>query len=216
MAGARRTADNNCSAELKLMTYIAKPKFHHPTLPTNRRSDPPRLRRQGLHAVRRLRPRLDLGGDHRGLLGARHRAAPGGQALRHRLLVKTPDYFLGRSHGFNTVHGRMPSVADRRQSRQPGSDLPRRVGRRRFGVDRPRPVRARRAAPREHGLHRREQRDYGLTKGQFSATTDKGSKTKKGLSTPVRVDRSCGHGAGARRQFRRAQRSPATRSNWCR
>src|SRR3546814_9112182 len=23
---------------------------------------------------------------------------------------KTPDYFLGQSHGFNTVHGRMPSV----------------------------------------------------------------------------------------------------------
>ena len=23
---------------------------------------------------------------------------------------KTPDYFLGASHGFNTVHGRMPSV----------------------------------------------------------------------------------------------------------
>src|SRR5690606_25684558 len=23
---------------------------------------------------------------------------------------KTPDYFLGLSHGFNTVHGRMPSV----------------------------------------------------------------------------------------------------------
>src|SRR5688572_18627870 len=24
---------------------------------------------------------------------------------------KTPAYFLGRSHGFNSVHGRMPSVA---------------------------------------------------------------------------------------------------------
>ncbi|MFO1178263.1 MAG: hypothetical protein U1E79_07835 [Ottowia sp.] len=24
---------------------------------------------------------------------------------------KTPDYFLGASHGFNTVHGRMPGVA---------------------------------------------------------------------------------------------------------
>jgi len=23
---------------------------------------------------------------------------------------KTPDYFLGNSHGFNTVHGRMPSA----------------------------------------------------------------------------------------------------------
>ena len=24
---------------------------------------------------------------------------------------KTPAYFLGKSHGFNTVHGRMPSIA---------------------------------------------------------------------------------------------------------
>ena len=49
------------------------------------RLHPPRLRRQDQHAVRRLRPRLDLGGDHPGLLGTGHRAAPRRQAVRHRL-----------------------------------------------------------------------------------------------------------------------------------
>jgi 2-oxoglutarate ferredoxin oxidoreductase subunit beta len=32
-----------------------------------------------------------------------------------------------------------------------------------------------------HGLHRREHGVYGLTKGQFSATADRGSKSKKGV-----------------------------------
>ena len=31
---------------------------------------------------------------------------------------KTPAYFLGSSHGFNAVHGRMPSVGDRRAAGQ--------------------------------------------------------------------------------------------------
>ena len=39
------------------MTYIAKPKFHHPGLPKNDLGyHPPRLRGQDLDAVRRLRP----------------------------------------------------------------------------------------------------------------------------------------------------------------
>ena len=47
-----------------------------------------RLRRQDQHAVRRLRARLDLRRAGAGLLGARHRAAPRGQAVGHRLLVE--------------------------------------------------------------------------------------------------------------------------------
>lgn len=37
---------------------------------------------------------------------------------------KTPDYFLGASHGFNTVHGRMPRCAYWRQSGQPRVVVP--------------------------------------------------------------------------------------------
>ena len=54
------------------MTYIAKPKVHHPSLQEERdRADAPRLRRRDHDALRRLRPRLDHGRDHPGVLGAR-------------------------------------------------------------------------------------------------------------------------------------------------
>jgi 2-oxoglutarate ferredoxin oxidoreductase subunit beta len=109
--GAKNAAQRDAAREGQGgMTYIAKPKLHHPPCRSTRRLHPPRLRRQDLDAVRRLRPRLDLGRDHPGLLGDGHRAAPRRQAVRHRLLVEDADYFLGNSHGFNTVHGRMPSV----------------------------------------------------------------------------------------------------------
>ena len=57
----------------------------------------------------RLRARFDFGRDHPGLLELDiqpHRAKLSGIGCSS----KTPDYFLGASHGFNTVHGRMPSV----------------------------------------------------------------------------------------------------------
>ncbi|KMS30329.1 hypothetical protein FE79_14930, partial [Staphylococcus aureus] len=47
-----------------------------------------RLRGQDLDAVRRLRPRLDHGLDHRGLLRALDRTAPGCEDFGHRLLVE--------------------------------------------------------------------------------------------------------------------------------
>jgi 2-oxoglutarate ferredoxin oxidoreductase subunit beta len=71
---------------------------------------------------------------------------------------KTPDYFLGASHGFNTVHGRMPSVLT-------GANLANRdllylgvSGDGDSAQHRHGPVRACHAARRAHGLHRREQR----------------------------------------------------------
>ncbi len=93
------------------MTYIAKPKFQHPGLPKN-----------------------DLGYTHRDYEGKVSTLCAGcGHDLitasiieacfqlsiePHRVAKisgigcssKTPDYFLGNSHGFNSVHGRMPSV----------------------------------------------------------------------------------------------------------
>ena len=97
---------------------------------------------------------------------------------------KTPDYFLGASHGFNSVHGRMPSVAT-------GAALANRdliylgisgdgdsasIGIGQFA----------------HAMRRGVNMTYivenncvyGLTKGQFSATADKGSKSKKGVLNP--------------------------------
>jgi 2-oxoglutarate ferredoxin oxidoreductase subunit beta len=93
---------------------------------------------------------------------------------------KTPTYFLGNSHGFNSVHGRMPSVLT-------GANLANRdliylgvsgdgdsasIGLGQFA----------------HAMRRgvnmvyivENNGVYGLTKGQFSATADKGSKAKRG------------------------------------
>jgi 2-oxoglutarate ferredoxin oxidoreductase subunit beta len=93
---------------------------------------------------------------------------------------KTPDYFLGNSHGFNTVHGRMPSVLT-------GAYLANReliylgvsgdgdsasIGLGQFAHVMRRGVNMTYLVE-NNGV-------YGLTKGQFSATADKGSKSKKG------------------------------------
>ena len=94
---------------------------------------------------------------------------------------KTPDYFLGNSHGFNSVHGRMPSVltgaalANRTLTflgvSGDGDSSSIGIGQfahaMRRGVDMTYIV-------ENNGV-------YGLTKGQFSATTDKGSKSKRGV-----------------------------------
>ncbi len=142
----------------------------------------PRLRGLGLDAVRRLRPRLDLS-------AAIIQACFELDLPPHRVAKlsgigcssKTPTYFLGASHGFNSVHGRMPSVLT-------GANLANRdliylgvsgdgdsasIGLGQFA----------------HCLRRgvnmvyivENNGVYGLTKGQFSATADKGSKSKKGV-----------------------------------
>ena len=102
---------------------------------------------------------------------------------------KTPTYFLGNSHGFNSVHGRMPSVLT-------GANLANRdliylgvsgdgdsasIGLGQFA----------------HCLRRgvnmvyivENNGVYGLTKGQFSATADRGSKSKRGfINTDNSID----------------------------
>ena len=94
---------------------------------------------------------------------------------------KTPDYFLGNSHGFNSVHGRMPSVLT-------GANLANRdliylgvsgdgdsasIGLGQFAHCLRRGVNMTYIVE-NNGV-------YGLTKGQFSATSDKGSKSKRGV-----------------------------------
>jgi 2-oxoglutarate ferredoxin oxidoreductase subunit beta len=91
------------------MTYLAKPRLHHPTLPANKLGfHAARLRREDIDPVRRLRPRFDLGGAGAGLLGVEiepHRVA---KLSGIGCSSKTPDYFLGASHGFNTCTGACP------------------------------------------------------------------------------------------------------------
>lgn len=93
---------------------------------------------------------------------------------------KTPAYFLSASHGFNAVHGRMPAVATGANAANPdlyyigvsgdGDSLS--IGLGQFC----------------HAMRRNldmlyiieNNGVYGLTKGQFSASADVGTKAKKG------------------------------------
>tara|TARA_B100000214_G_C23948440_1_gene619158 strand:+ start:286 stop:1305 length:1020 start_codon:yes stop_codon:yes gene_type:complete len=93
---------------------------------------------------------------------------------------KTPAYFLGQAHGFNTVHGRMPSVttgaylanAELSYIGVSGDGDSASIGIGQF----------------IHAIRRNldmvyiieNNGVYGLTKGQYSATAEAGSKKKKG------------------------------------
>lgn len=97
---------------------------------------------------------------------------------------KTPDYFLGASHGFNSVHGRMPSVAT-------GAAIANRELTY-LGVSGDGDSASIGIGQFAHAMRRgvnltyivENNGVYGLTKGQFSATADKGSKSKKGVLNP--------------------------------
>jgi 2-oxoglutarate ferredoxin oxidoreductase subunit beta len=163
------------------MTYLAKPKLHHPTLPTNRLGFT-RRDYEGKIST------LCAGCGHDSISAALVQACWELEIEPHRVAKlsgigcssKTPDYFLGASHGFNTVHGRMPSVLT-------GANLANRellylgvsgdgdsasIGLGQFAHAMRRGVNMTYIVE-NNGV-------YGLTKGQFSATADPGSKSKKG------------------------------------
>lgn len=97
---------------------------------------------------------------------------------------KTPAYFLGKSHGFNSVHGRMPSIAT--GANMANRDLLY------IGVSGDGDTASIGMGQFAHALRRNLNLNYicmnngcyGLTKGQDSATTDKGSAGKKGKENP--------------------------------
>jgi len=172
------------------MTYIAKPRLHHPQLPHNKLGY---TRRDYEGAI----STLCAGCGHDSISAAIVQACFDLELPPHRIAKlsgigcssKTPTYFLGSSHGFNSVHGRMPSVLT-------GANLANRdliylgvsgdgdsasIGLGQFA----------------HSLRRgvnmvyivENNGVYGLTKGQFSATSDRGSKSKKGaLNTDAAID----------------------------
>jgi 2-oxoglutarate/2-oxoacid ferredoxin oxidoreductase subunit beta len=171
------------------MTYLAKPALHHPTLPRNRLGYT-RRDYEGKIST------LCAGCGHDSISAALIQACWELEIEPHRVAKlsgigcssKTPDYFLGNSHGFNTVHGRMPSVLT-------GANLANRellylgvsgdgdsasIGLGQFAHAMRRGVNMTYIVE-NNGV-------YGLTKGQFSATADTGSKSKKGVvntDTPI-------------------------------
>jgi len=166
------------------MTYL-KPKLHHPALPANALGF---TRRDYEGAV----STLCAGCGHDSISAAIVQACFELDLPPHRLAKlsgigcssKTPTYFLGASHGFNSVHGRMPSVLT-------GANLANRdlVY---LGVSGDGDSASIGLGQFVHSIRRgvnmlyvvENNGVYGLTKGQFSATADKGSKSKKGALNP--------------------------------
>jgi 2-oxoglutarate/2-oxoacid ferredoxin oxidoreductase subunit beta len=105
---------------------------------------------------------------------------------------KTPAYFLNRSHGFNSVHGRMPSVATGANVANKTLKL--------IGVSGDGDTASiglgqfchlvRRNVPMIYIVENNGV--YGLTKGQFSATADLGSKLKTGVVNDLPPIDLCG------------------------
>ena len=93
---------------------------------------------------------------------------------------KTPAYFLNQSHGFNSVHGRMPSVTTGANAANPDLTY--------IGISGDGDSLSIGVGQFVHAIRRNvnmcyvieNNGVYGLTKGQFSASADIGSKPKKG------------------------------------
>ncbi|MGH2605776.1 MAG: 2-oxoacid:ferredoxin oxidoreductase subunit beta [Anaerolineales bacterium] len=105
---------------------------------------------------------------------------------------KSPAYFLNRSHGFNTLHGRMPSVSTGATLANPtlkalgvsGDGDTANIGLGQFIHL------VRRNVPIVYIIENNGV--YGLTKGQFSATADKGQIQKKLGANPFMALDICG------------------------
>jgi len=165
------------------MTYIAKPKLHHPTLARNQVGY---TRRDYEGTV----STLCAGCGHDSISAAIVQACWELDIEPHRVAKlsgigcssKTPTYFLGNSHGFNSVHGRMPSVLT--GANLANGDLLY------LGVSGDGDTASIGLGQFAHSVRRgvnmvyivENNGVYGLTKGQFSATADKGSKSKRGVA----------------------------------
>src|SRR5260221_9766514 len=164
------------------MTYIAKPKFHHPGLPKNELGYTHRDYEGTIST-------LCAGCGHDSITASIIEACYDLSIEPHRVAKlsgigcssKTPTYFLGNSHGFNSVHGRMPSVLT--GANLANKDLIY------LGVSGDGDSASIGLGQFAHSVRRgvnmvyivENNGVYGLTKGQFSATSDKGSKSKRGV-----------------------------------
>jgi 2-oxoglutarate/2-oxoacid ferredoxin oxidoreductase subunit beta len=172
------------------MTYLTKPKLHHPKLPTNQLGY---TRRDYEGAV----STLCAGCGHDSISAAIVQACFELSLPPHRIAKlsgigcssKTPTYFLGASHGFNSVHGRMPSVLT--GANVANRDLIY------LGVSGDGDSASIGLGQFAHSIRRgvnmvyivENNGVYGLTKGQFSATADRGSKSKRGaVNTDAPID----------------------------
>ncbi len=165
------------------MSYIAKPKVTHPNMPRNNLGLTARDYEGAVST-------LCAGCGHDSVTAAIIQAVFQLNIEPHMLAKmsgigcssKTPAYFASASHGFNTVHGRMPSVAT--GANAANQDL------HYIGVSGDGDTLSIGLGQFLHAVRRNlnmvylieNNGVYGLTKGQFSASADVGSKAKKGGS----------------------------------
>lgn len=164
------------------MTYI-KPKFRHPDLQKNALGYTIDYYEGSLST-------LCAGCGHDSISGAIIKACYEANIEPHKVAKmsgigcssKTPAYFLSNSHGFNSVHGRMPSVTT--GANMANRDLIY------FGVSGDGDTASIGMGQFVHVIRRNlnmvylvmNNGCYGLTKGQDSATADCGSKNKTGVT----------------------------------
>ena len=166
------------------MTYL-RPNFRHPDSPTNELGYTRQYYEGGLST-------LCAGCGHDSISAALIQACYELDLPPHQVAKisgigcssKTPTYFLGASHGFNSVHGRMPSVVT--GANVANRDLVY------IGVSGDGDTASIGFGQFSHIIRRRlnmlymveNNGVYGLTKGQFSATADFGSASKGGVPNP--------------------------------
>src|SRR3954464_8545170 len=171
------------------MTFLPKPRVHHPALKPNAIG---LTRRDYEGAI----TTLCAGCGHDSITAAIIQAFWELSIAPHKVAKlsgigcssKTPAYFLPEAHGFNSVHGRMPAVAT--GANAANSDLIM------IGVSGDGDSLSIGLGQLCHAIRRNvnmlylleNNGVYGLTKGQFSASSDLGSKSKRGepnLQPPI-------------------------------
>jgi 2-oxoglutarate ferredoxin oxidoreductase subunit beta len=174
------------------MSYIAKPSAYHPA-----------LKRNALGLTHRdyegAMSTLCAGCGHDSITAAIIEACFELELPAHRIAKlsgigcssKAPTYFLGHSHGFNGVHGRMPSMAT--GANLANKDLVY------IGISGDGDTASIGLGQFCHAVRRHlnmvyivmNNGCYGLTKGQFSATNDKTSPSKRGEPNPFEAIDLC-------------------------
>ena len=164
------------------MSYIAKPKVSHPGMPKNKLGLTSRDY-EGMVST------LCAGCGHDSVTAAIIQAVFELGIEPHMLAKmsgigcssKTPAYFINQAHGFNSVHGRMPSVTTGANAANRNMKY--------IGVSGDGDSLSIGVGQFVHAIRRNlnmcyvieNNGVYGLTKGQFSASADIGSLPKKGL-----------------------------------
>jgi 2-oxoglutarate ferredoxin oxidoreductase subunit beta len=168
------------------MTHIAKPRIRHPGLQANALG----LTRRDYEGSMST---LCAGCGHDSITAAIIQTAWAMDLEPHRVAKlsgigcssKTPTYFLGQAHGFNSVHGRMPAIATGAQAAHPALTY--------IGVSGDGDSLSIGLGQLCHAIRRNvdmlyileNNGVYGLTKGQFSASADVGTRAKRGQTNEM-------------------------------